>query len=94
MRSERTSVTVSSRVAASSVTKVDLAHSKERMMAEEKNNRTSAGCIFRRGLCVDRDRDGPGTQRAGRAGILSSLAAVAHRHQLCSELLVHRHHLD
>ena len=63
-------------------------------MAEEKNNRTSAGCIFRRGLCRDRDRDGPGTQRPGRAGILSSLAAVAHGHQLCSELPVHRHHLD
>jgi hypothetical protein len=60
----------------------------------KKDNRASAGRIFRRGRCGDRDHYGTGAQGAGSACILGSLASVAHGHQLCRELPVHRHYLD
>jgi len=78
------------------VIKVDrrLAHFQGARYARRKGNRASAGCILGRGLRGDRDRYGTGAQGPGSAGILGSLASMAHGHQLCGELSVHRHYRD
>jgi len=62
--------------------------------ARRTDNRGSAGCIFRRGLRGDRDDHGPGAESTGSVGVLGSAASLAHGHQLCGELPVHRHYLD
>src|SRR5215831_9432001 len=62
--------------------------------ARRTDNRGSAGCIFRRGLRGDRDDHGPGAESTGSVGVLGSPASLAHGHQLCGELPVHRHYLD
>lgn len=54
----------------------------------------STGCVFGRGVRGHRDRDGPGAQSARGSCVFGSLAAMAHGHQLCGELPLHRHHLD
>ena len=63
-------------------------------MHEEKITFASTRGIFRRGLRRDRDRHGTGAQGTGSVVFLGSLASVAHRHQLCGELPIHRHYLD
>ena len=63
-------------------------------MREEKITADRLAGVFRRGFRGDRDHHGTGAQGAGPAGILGSRASVAHGHQLCGELSVHRHYLD
>ena len=63
-------------------------------MREEKEKGASAGCIFRRGLRGHRDHHGTGAQGARSADILGPLAFMAHGHQLCGKLPVHRNYLD
>jgi hypothetical protein len=59
-----------------------------------KGDRPSASRIYGRGVRGDRDRDGAGAPGPRAGGILGALASLAHGHQLCGELPVHRHHLD
>src|SRR5262245_19206517 len=66
----------------------------EESYACKRRNCTSACSVLRCCLRSHCDHHGPGAQGTRGADILGPMASMAHGHQLCGQLPVHRHHLD